>query len=132
VGDGGVMRRYLDEGISYRSYHRPTCVAPGEILDLGSDRTMAAHSVSLSLLGVSFLEDSGFLRWLGVHLLERRCRLLTAWRSGGLVEALSGVMVTSMAGTTKIMLIFILGIARWFDGGDGFYIVCMRCSVKTY
>jgi hypothetical protein len=29
------------------------------------------------------------------------------------VEALSGVMVTSTAGTTKIMLIFIVRIARW-------------------
>jgi hypothetical protein len=48
------------------------------------------------------------------------------------VEALSCVMVTSTAGTMKIMLIFILRIARRFDGGDGFYFVCMRCSLRTY
>jgi hypothetical protein len=48
------------------------------------------------------------------------------------VEALSGVMVTLTAGTTKIMLIFIPRIARRFDGGDGFCSVCMRCSLRTY
>jgi hypothetical protein len=48
------------------------------------------------------------------------------------VEALSGVMVTLMAGTTKIMLILILRIARQFDGGDGFCSVCMSCSLRTY
>jgi hypothetical protein len=48
------------------------------------------------------------------------------------VAALSGIIVTSTAGTTKIMLIFILRIARRFDGGDGFCSVCMRCSLRTY
>jgi hypothetical protein len=48
------------------------------------------------------------------------------------VVALSGVMVTAMAGTTKIVLIFILRIARRLDGGDGFCSVCMRCSLRTY
>jgi hypothetical protein len=48
------------------------------------------------------------------------------------LEALSGVMVTSMAGKTEIILIFILRIAWWFEGGDGFYSVHMRCSLRTY
>jgi hypothetical protein len=43
-------------------------------------------------------------------------------------EALSGVMVTSTAGKTKIILIYILRIARWFEGGDGFCSMRMRCS----
>jgi hypothetical protein len=37
-----------------------------------------------------------------------------------------------MKRTTKIMLIFILRIARWFDGGDGFCSVCMRYLLRTY
>jgi hypothetical protein len=47
-------------------------------------------------------------------------------------EALSGVMVTLTAGKTKIILIFILKIARRFEGGDGFCSVRMRCSLRTY
>jgi hypothetical protein len=47
-------------------------------------------------------------------------------------EALSGVMVTLTAGKTKIILIFILKIAWRFEGGDGFYSVHMRCSLRTY
>jgi hypothetical protein len=74
---------------------------------------IAAHLVSLSLLRASFLEQlrvSGGLWWCGVHLLRRRCRvdghgLLDSRR----VEALSGVMVTATAGTTKIVLFFYPG-----------------------
>jgi hypothetical protein len=47
-------------------------------------------------------------------------------------EALCGVMVTSMAGKTKIMLIFILRIAWRFEGGDGFCSMHMRCSLRSY
>jgi hypothetical protein len=43
-------------------------------------------------------------------------------------EALSDVMITSTARKTLIIMIFILRIARWFEGGDGFCSVCMRCS----
>jgi hypothetical protein len=35
------------------------------------------------------------------------------------VVALFGAMVASMAGTTEFMRIFILKIARRFNGGDG-------------
>jgi hypothetical protein len=48
------------------------------------------------------------------------------------VEALSGVMVTSTASKTKIMLFFILRIARRFEGGDGFCSMRMKCSLRTY
>jgi hypothetical protein len=48
------------------------------------------------------------------------------------VEAQSDIVATPTAGKTKIILIFILRIARWFEGGDGFCSVCMRCSLRTY
>jgi hypothetical protein len=49
-----------------------------------------------------------------------------------MVEALSGVMETSMVGKTKIILIFILRIAWWFEGGDSLCSMRMRCSLGTY
>jgi hypothetical protein len=52
---------------------------------------------------------------------------------GGHMEvALSGVMVSSTAGTTKFMRIFTLKIARWVDGADDFYSICMRSSLRVY
>jgi hypothetical protein len=45
--------------------------------------------------------------------------------------ALSGVVMTLMARMTKFMRIFTLKIARRFDGGYGFYSVCMRCSLRV-
>jgi hypothetical protein len=33
--------------------------------------------------------------------------------------------------TTRFMQIFIVKIARRFDGGDGFYSVCMRYSLSV-
>ena len=47
-------------------------------------------------------------------------------------EVMSGVVVASLARTTKFMRIFTLKIARRFDGGDGFCSVYMRCSLKVY
>jgi hypothetical protein len=46
--------------------------------------------------------------------------------------ALSDVVVASTAGTTKFMRIFTLKIAWRFDGGDGFYGMCMRYSLSIY
>jgi hypothetical protein len=51
------------------------------------------------------------------------------WRR---VVALFGAMVAPMAGTTRFMRILTLKIARRFDGGDGFYSVCMRYSLRVY
>jgi hypothetical protein len=48
------------------------------------------------------------------------------------VVALFGAMAASMAGTIEFMQIFIPKIARRFDGGDGFYSVCMRHSLRVY
>jgi hypothetical protein len=45
--------------------------------------------------------------------------------------ALFGIMVGSMARTTEFMWIFTLKIARRFDGGDGFYSVCMTNSLRV-
>jgi hypothetical protein len=45
--------------------------------------------------------------------------------------ALFGIVVGSMARTTEFMWIFILKIARQFDGGDGFYSVCMTNSLRV-
>jgi hypothetical protein len=45
--------------------------------------------------------------------------------------ALSVVVAASTTGTMKIMQIFILKIDRRFDGGDGFWVVCMRCSLRV-
>jgi hypothetical protein len=47
------------------------------------------------------------------------------------VVALSGAMATSMAGIATIIRIFILKIARWFIGGDGFCSICTRCSLRV-
>jgi hypothetical protein len=46
--------------------------------------------------------------------------------------ALFGVVVASMAGTTKFMWIFTLKIAQRFDGGDGFCSVCIRYSLRVF
>jgi hypothetical protein len=46
-------------------------------------------------------------------------------------EALSSVVVASMAGTAKFMWIFTLKIAHQIDGGDDFYSVCMRYSLRV-
>jgi hypothetical protein len=40
------------------------------------------------------------------------------------------VDVVLASGTTKFMWKFILKIARWFDGGDDFYSMCMRYSYE--
>jgi hypothetical protein len=45
--------------------------------------------------------------------------------------AMSGVVVASMAGSTKFMRIFTLKISRRFDGGDGFCSMCMRYLLRV-
>jgi hypothetical protein len=44
----------------------------------------------------------------------------------------SGVVVTSIAGTTKFMRISTLKIARRFNKGNDFCCVCMRYSLRVY
>jgi hypothetical protein len=41
--------------------------------------------------------------------------------------AMSGIVVASTIETTNFTK-----IARWFDGDDGFYRVCMRFSLRVY
>ena len=55
------------------------------------------------------------------------CVLIDACR----VVAPSGVVVASTAGLAKDMRIFDLRITRWFDGGDDFVSVCIRCSLRV-
>ena len=59
--------------------------------------------------------------------LGDECVLIDACR----VVAPSGVVVASTAGLTKDMRIFDLRIARWFDGGDDVFSVCMSCSLRV-
>jgi hypothetical protein len=47
-------------------------------------------------------------------------------------ETLFVVMVALTTGTRKFMWILTLKIARWFDEGDNFSSVCMRCSLRVY
>jgi hypothetical protein len=48
------------------------------------------------------------------------------------MDALSGVVVASLVGMTKIMRRFILKVDRWFNGGDDLYSMCTRCSLRFY
>ena len=47
------------------------------------------------------------------------------------VEVLSGVVVASSAGLVKTIWILTMKIARRFDGGDNFYSVYTRCSLRV-
>jgi hypothetical protein len=47
------------------------------------------------------------------------------------VEVSSDAMVASMAGLVRAMRISVLKMAHWFNGGDGFRRVCMRCSLRV-
>jgi hypothetical protein len=71
-----------------------------------------------------FLVDYSKPRWHGVVEACVGLGLMVSCR----VEAQSDIVVTPTAGNTKIILIFIPRIARWFKGGDGFCSERMRCS----
>ena len=59
--------------------------------------------------------------------LDDGCGMMDSRR----VVALSDVVVTSSAGSAKFMQISTLKIARWSDGGDGFFSVYTRCSLRV-
>jgi hypothetical protein len=114
-------------------------------IDLGLlGRTMATLSMSLTLWGIVFelVMPGEVCWWSGVSSTTS-----TVAGLGGVVQrvlgdgrvmvdsrmevALSSVVASSAAGTTKIVQIFILKITRRFDGGDGFYSMCMRYWLRV-
>jgi hypothetical protein len=83
AGDDGVVA--LLKASSVQSSFTRSCCSEGNPRFGSPGLNDGGASVSLSLLGASFLEqllDGGGKRWSGVHLPRRRCRVLVAWRRG--------------------------------------------------
>ena len=131
--DGGddLERRYLVEGV-VATYLPPHARCFGKNLDQSLlDQTMETLLVSLTHLGNRFGTRDA---WRD-HLVQRCFIYRQLWWAHDddvrMVVVLSRVVAAPMAGTMKIVWIFILKIVWRFARSDGFCSVCMRCSLRV-